>query len=321
MALKANETESIANILLIEPDLQKANEILSSLRQAGYEVDGVRGHLQGLSRLDDFSFDLVLVPVEATDIHGFEFCRLVRNREREFNLAYTYILLFAPQNLRYQITEQCEEADDFITEPFLQSELEWRLRKGQQVLEGQRHLSKLVQVDPETGVMNRKGLDLYFQEEINRLSRKQEWVSLVVFWTKGMERMGLDYGQVWVNWIRQQISHLLRKSLRNYDRLGKLEEGIFCLLAPETDPQGMQSIIKRLQSDFQTWSKSGSGLQQDVELGIKALSLKARLDYRGQRNAVQSIWEWIKQLVPEKDADKIFTGILDNSGIQLDQPE
>lgn len=320
MALNTNEENNTGSILLVEPDSQKAGEIRFSLNQAGYDVDVVRGHLKALSRLDEYPFDIGIVPVESTDLQGFEFCRLVRNREREFNLTYTYLLLCAPERLRFRIIEKCEQADDFIIEPYLQSELHWRLKKGLNILEAQRSLSKLIQVDPETGVLNKKGLDLYFQEEVNRLSRKQDWVSLIALGVQGLERMELDYGTVWVNWLKQQIAYLLRKNLRNYDRLGKLDEGLFLLFAPETPPEGIQCLIKRLQSDLSYWSgKEGLGLPQELRLRVKALSLQAKLDYRGQRKAVQSIWDWIDGLTTDELADTQCIGLLDNSGIHLDE--
>ncbi len=71
---------------------------------------------------------------------GLDICRLVRRQNRE---PYTYILLLTSKNLKEDVIEGLEAgADDYVTKPFDQHELNVRLRAGRRIVELQAELMK-----------------------------------------------------------------------------------------------------------------------------------------------------------------------------------
>ncbi|MFW5791318.1 MAG: response regulator [Desulfohalobiaceae bacterium] len=318
--MTTKSSENSLRILIIDQDADAVRECRDDLKQWGYDVVVSHGHLQALTILDDLCIDLVLVRMEPTDIDGLEFCRLVRRRQREDGRQQVFLLLLGREEHRAMITEQNTDADDFLIEPFLKSELRWRLSAGLRSVSRQRRLNQFLQTDPDTGLLSREGLNLYLLEEVNRTSRKKGLLSLLLVRINDPDEAVRDFGRNWIRWLQDQLAGTIRRSLCNYDRLAGIGEGALCLVLAETGGEGAGRVAERLQTLFQGLSRQNPALTEvSLELQISVLTLQLEADFTGVRKGVELLWSWVDEQFLSEAPDRFTAGILTNDGIELNR--
>lgn len=306
-------------VLLIEPDPALADHSSSLLNQAGLSVVRAQGHLQGLALFDDSAVDIALVPLEATDIDGFEFCRLVRRREREQRRRFTYIILLADRSQRERIFETEVEAEDFVIVPCLDDELVWRIQAGLGLLRRLETAVGQLRFDPETQILNRNGLTLCLQDEVNRAARRETRLSIVLLRMHGLDLAELNYGSGWMAWFEERLFNAVRESLRNYDSVARIARNALCLVLPDTDQAGLGSVMDRVEVEVDRVLQSFPEQDlPDVQPELCGLSLDVRPEYKGIFEAVENLTAWIeKGFRAVWSSERLSQGTLGRSGIDL----
>jgi DNA-binding response OmpR family regulator len=110
-------------ILLVD-DEQSVQKLLSfPLRREGYEVVGADDGQEALDRLQEGSFDLVVLDVMLPKVDGFEVCRRLRARS-----GVPIIMLTAKTEEIDKVLGLELGADDYITKPFSVREFRSRVK-------------------------------------------------------------------------------------------------------------------------------------------------------------------------------------------------
>ena len=124
-----------ARILIVEDDAALARVLAGNLTYEGYTVDCVTDGRSALERARDARPDLVLLDLGIPRLDGFDVCRaLARERDR-----IPIIMLTARTQLESKVRGLELGADDYVTKPFIVSELLARihavLRRSQRSLD------------------------------------------------------------------------------------------------------------------------------------------------------------------------------------------
>jgi two-component system, OmpR family, response regulator len=111
-------------ILLAEDDALLGDALSRSLELSGYAVDWVRSGQEANLALSDQVYAAAILDLGLPTIDGFEVLRLLRAKHGKLPV----IILTARDNLEDRVKGLDWGADDYLTKPFEQRELEARLR-------------------------------------------------------------------------------------------------------------------------------------------------------------------------------------------------
>src|SRR5881628_1870647 len=114
----------MAKILLVEDELQMQRGVKDNLEFEGHEVDIAADGTNGLLKLLDNSYDLVLLDVMLPQMSGFDVCK----KAREKGITTPIIMLTAKGEEIDKVLGLELGADDYITKPFSLGELLARVK-------------------------------------------------------------------------------------------------------------------------------------------------------------------------------------------------
>ena len=111
-------------LLLIEDEIPLADQISTSLREAGFAVDVANTGEDGLYLGNEYPIDVAVVDIGLPDISGIEVIKKWREEERSFPV----LILTARGRWEEKVEGLESGADDYLVKPFHMEELIARLR-------------------------------------------------------------------------------------------------------------------------------------------------------------------------------------------------
>lgn len=116
--------EDKIKVLIVEDDLKISRFLELELEHEGYETDAVADGREGLGKVNEFKYDIVLLDLMLPKLSGIEVCRRMRNAENHTPV----IMLTAKDDVSDKVTGLDSGADDYVTKPFAIEELLARIR-------------------------------------------------------------------------------------------------------------------------------------------------------------------------------------------------
>ena len=149
----------MSSILLIEDEPEMQRGLKDNLEFEGYKIDVVGDGKEGLKKMINRTYDLVLLDVMLPGMSGFDVCK----RAREKGVRAPIIMLTAKGEEVDKVLGLELGADDYITKPFSLRELLARIkavlrRKGSGAAEdsGKTKIGK-IEIDFATYTVTKKG--------------------------------------------------------------------------------------------------------------------------------------------------------------------
>lgn len=145
-------------LLLVEDDSSIVKNLSEYLVSEGFLVTSASGQNEALQKLEQRTFDLVLLDISLPDGNGFSLCSMLKS---EYRLPV--IFLTASGDEYSTVTGFELGADDYISKPFRPRELVMRIKnvlrltgsKGKTVSLG------AIEVDTEKGKATKNGKDIF----------------------------------------------------------------------------------------------------------------------------------------------------------------
>ncbi len=145
-------------LLLVEDDSSIVKNLSEYLVSEGFLVTSASGQNEALQKLEQHTFDLVLLDISLPDGNGFSLCSMLKS---EYRLPV--IFLTASGDEYSTVTGFELGADDYISKPFRPRELVMRIKnvlrltgsKGKTVSIG------AIEVDTEKGKATKNGKDIF----------------------------------------------------------------------------------------------------------------------------------------------------------------
>lgn len=299
--------------LLVESDEDAAREMIIVLERLGLKVDHARGHLKAVALTEDAAYDCLLVASQGLDISGLELCAMVRAREARRSLPPAYMILFGPQGDLVQVFSSGHDIDDCITLPWMDLELEWKIKRAVRAMTLCRKFGASRLLDRDTGLLTPEGLRVYLNEEVNRVGRREGWVSMSVLSVPGLNDLRIDYGNGWMEWFKNGIWASLRRQLRNYDRLAAMDNGFLCLVSPDLDEEGTRSMLAGLGAAIGEYHFQEDVPTARMTLAARYLCVRVLGDYRQFERTSDVLWSWLCDRMGEPAPDGVMghTGTVD----------
>jgi diguanylate cyclase (GGDEF)-like protein len=176
----------------------------------------------------------------------------VRRQNRE---PYTYILLLTSKSLKEEVIEGLEAgADDYITKPFNQHELNVRLRAGRRIVELQAELLKAREELREqathdflTRVWNRPAILEILQHELDRAGRENVPLAVVMVDMDHFKVINDAHGHVAGDAVLCEAVRRMQASMRSYDAIGRYGGEEFLIVLPRCDRDNSCNQAERLR--------------------------------------------------------------------------
>lgn len=177
---------------------------------------------------------------------GPEICQMLRKRGAE---PYTYVLLLTSRTQKEDLVQGMDSgADDYVTKPFDQAELQVRIRAGMRLLELQmelvearERLRELAMRDALTGVYNRRWILEVLEREQSRARRESVPVGIMMLDLDHFKSVNDTYGHAAGDAVLQEAARRLSASVRPYDGVGRYGGEEFLVVLPGCDEAALCS--------------------------------------------------------------------------------
>lgn len=113
----------MTKILLVEDDVSIVDNLTEFLKSEGFSVDSVNGQTTAIQKIENNSYDLLLVDISLADGNGFAVCAAAKA-----NTNVPVIFLTASGDEYSVVTGLDMGADDYIGKPFRPRELVSRIK-------------------------------------------------------------------------------------------------------------------------------------------------------------------------------------------------
>jgi two-component system chemotaxis response regulator CheY len=212
------------------------------------------------------------------NLDGLELCRKIREMERS---SYTYFIILTAKERKEDVVKGLEAgADDFLIKPFHQEELKYRVQIGERIIELEQKILVLASTDSLTGVLNRRAFMERMEQEINRSTRENAPLSLILtdidYFKSINDRFGHQVGDL----VLQRFTQQLSKSSRPYDFVGRYggEEFVVCLSGAD-EFQG-RSVAERMRKSVEEMKTKLPNSTQSVQItasfGVASLRMGSK---------------------------------------------
>jgi two-component system cell cycle response regulator len=225
-------------ILIADDSIVSRHLLEATLRKWGYDVmvacDGAEA-LELLQREDAPA--LIILDWMMPGMTGVEVCRRIRQRDGE---PYTYILLLTSKSQKEDLIEGMDAgADDYITKPFDQNELQVRLRAGtrlvdlqSQLLKAREDLRDQATRDSLTRLWNRSSILTELSRELARAQRETRPLGVVIVDLDHFKHVNDTYGHLAGDAVLREAARRMQNSIRQYDSIGRYGGEEFLILFP-----------------------------------------------------------------------------------------
>src|SRR5712671_1028071 len=242
-------------ILIADDSVVSRHLLDATLRRWGYEVvvacDG--NEAWRILEADDAP-KIAILDWMMPGMTGPGVCRKVRANVKDKDL-YTYILLLSSKSQREDLIEGMESgADDYLTKPFDQHELQVRLRPGLRIIQLQHELITAREElrdqatkDFLTSIWNRSSILDILNRELQRGVRESRPVGLVMADLDHFKSVNDTYGHFAGDAVLREFVRRMAGSIRPYDAIGRYGGEEFLMVLPGCDPCVTEKQAERMR--------------------------------------------------------------------------
>ncbi len=256
--------------------------LVSYLRKMGHEVISCEDGKQAFELFKLHQPDLVVLDVIMPEMDGHEVARKIRGLGDQ----WVPIIFLSAKTRAEDIVAGIEAGgDDYLTKPVDQTVLIAKMHAMQRISEmrkrllnmtleldqANRELSRLVNVDGLTGLASRRFLDQYLENEVHRLGRTHEPLTLIMADIDHFKAYNDHFGHIAGDECLKTVSATLQAQLhRPADFAARYGGEEFCIVLPETKTSGGILIAEKIRSALEKLNLPQS---PKIEGGFVTLSL------------------------------------------------
>jgi two-component system cell cycle response regulator len=221
---------SAASIVAIEDNPEVLSLLVRILERQSYTVHQAKNVAEARALLSRVEWDLALIDRNLPDGDGIALCAELRERA-----PHNYLMMLTGDDAEETKVEAFDfGADDYVTKPFVKSELLARIRAGLRIVELQKKLLSLTVTDALTGLNNRRAFDGELDERFEIARRYDRPFSLAIIDVDHFKAINDELGHRAGDDVLRGIGEVLRKLTRQSDFASRIGGEEFAVLLSET---------------------------------------------------------------------------------------
>jgi len=194
---------------------------------------------------------LLLIDWEMPRLTGLGLCQRIR-REVDSNPAYIILLTSRTETIDV-VTGLGVGANDYVTKPFNNVELQARVQVGRRMLNLQHELNEAKEKlafqashDVMTGLLNRRAIMEGLGNEISRASRQKQTLCIAMCDIDFFKKINDGYGHLMGDQVIREVSQRITSILRPYDLAGRYggEEFLLVFNASKEDAYALLERVR-----------------------------------------------------------------------------
>ena len=218
-------------VLIIDdsPDALKLAKVRLGKENLGIITAG--SGAEGLKLAKTEKPDLILLDVDMPEMSGFDVCRKLKTNK---DLCMTpVIFLTGSDNTQDKIKGLNTGAVDYVTKPFDAFELKARVNAALRTKRMQNLLIEYANIDPLTGIPNRRALTDRLRKEWMRVQRHGGTLSFIMADIDHFKRVNDTYGHSVGDEILQKVAQAIASQCREIDLPARYGGEEFAIVVPD----------------------------------------------------------------------------------------
>jgi diguanylate cyclase (GGDEF)-like protein len=146
-------------------------------------------------------------------------------------------------------------------------------KRGQQLREAYQRIEELAELVELTGAFNRRCIMRHFDNEIERISRHDQPLSLALIDIDWFKRINDTFGHPTGDEVLRTFAITIFANIRSFDRFGRYGGEEFLLLLPNTSHDEAKLLLERLRAIVAEldWSAFSPGMRVTLSAGITTM--------------------------------------------------
>ena len=273
-----------AKVLVVEDSKAQRERLVEVLTTRGYDVCFASGGLEALRMIKTALPDVVILDVMLDGMDGYSVCRWLRLAEATRDTVV--IMLTAKSEVKERVEGLHVGADDYISKPYDDEELEARmfaalrarasrleLRARNAELESMLDKTeRMAMTDALTGVFNRRRFVDVLKREWATARRYRHSLSLLLLDVDRFKAVNDTMGHGAGDEALKSIADILATSIREVDVCARNGGDEFALLLPHTPVAHALVVAERVRSKLASARSFWQGEASKLSLSVGAAS-------------------------------------------------
>ena len=250
-------------ILIVEDDRDMRKLLKMYLNHNSYQIIEATSGDEGLNILNNTIPDLIICDIMMPGMDGYELRKKILRNEK---LRLVPFVFLSAKGLNKDIIEGFKLfADAYISKPFDPEILKVQVNT---LLEKYTEINRLVHFDPLTKLYNRRSLEIYFAQELNRVQRYKQKLSILMLDIDHFKNINDRFGHPVGDEVLKAIAGKLLEQVREVDIIARIGGEEFIILMPETDKETAFTVANRLCTNVAGMSFSQQKIKVTISIGV-----------------------------------------------------
>ncbi len=232
-------------ILIVDGEPSLHQKIVQLLGDPGHRVETTPSSELDLKELQGKAYEVVVLDLRKSRSQGLRLLKRILQAQ-----PWISVILVA-KNAGEAASQKAVQkgAYFYLSQPLSDNTLELVLKNGVErarVLAQNRALTDKVIFDDQTEAYNRRYMEMYLDEEIERSNRYHRHFSILFIDLDHLKEINDRYGHLYGSKVLRLVAILLRGRLRKSDKIFRFGGDEFVVTLPETDSQQSLVVAQRL---------------------------------------------------------------------------
>jgi two-component system, cell cycle response regulator len=267
-------------ILLVDDRPSSYERVGAMLTAAGHSVEIEAAPQEGLFRLAEGEYDLVIVSLGFADYDGLRLCSQIRSLERTRQLPV--LILAEPDDMARVMRGLDIGVNDYLVRPIDRNELAARVRTqirrkryADKLRDNVQHSIEMAVTDPLTSLHNRRYFEAHAAAALEQAVQRDKPLSLLILDIDHFKAINDGYGHAAGDEVLREFAHRVRKNLRGIDLPCRIGGEEFVVVMPDTDMSIAAVVAERVRRKIERepFTVQGGERMIGVTVSIGAASL------------------------------------------------
>ncbi len=248
-------------VLIVDDDISNI-EIMSCLLEPEYEVCFAKSGADALEIAGAVAPDLILLDIVMPGMDGYELCRRLKLDETLTDVPV--IFTTGLDGLDDEARGLSVGAIDYVTKPIQPEILRRRVGNHLEMKRMRDELAALAMTDPLTGLGNRRLLEKRLGQELRRLTRQGDWLSVIMLDIDFFKKFNDSLGHLEGDECIRKVASVLRDAMRRPGDFGARYGGEeFACILPGTELGGAMTVAETLRRQIERLAIPNPGAGPD----------------------------------------------------------